>query len=42
MEKEEDVAIPFLDMLVMKEGTSLNMTVYNKPTYILSPTTFHT
>jgi hypothetical protein len=34
MEKEEDVAIPFLDVLIMKEGTSLNVTVYKKSTHM--------
>ena len=31
MGKEEAGAIPFLDVLVIKEGTLLNTTVYRKP-----------
>jgi len=33
MEKEDDVAIPFLVVLFVKERTSLKMTVYKKPTH---------
>jgi len=33
MEKEDDVAIPFLRVLFMKGRTSLKMTVYKKPTH---------
>jgi len=33
MEKEDDVAIPLLVVLFMKEGTSLKMTVYKKRTH---------